>query len=267
MWSQIHHNYIIYRYAILKIVLLLSLDGGPYLIVCGKDHEKNIMYITVDDEKKHLAVTSSKDDAIAIMVKVLGDSSSHHKFEFSLTSTLEKYKDLKSAARKGKQGAEVEAQANVDQQQSQATALANNTVTIQATPSSASEYKLAPLEYYLETVVSPVLGKGNNPPRMRMNSNTKNIRMLLKKRIDHKIACDTKQWRKGREAYYIQCIHPYRNGYLCVKRVKQRSRTGTDTVTYKVCVKPSVDFHSDDSEVFMLFRLLPISFIKDKKSD
>ena len=240
-------------YALKKIVLLRSLDGGPYLIMCGKD-----MYITVDEEKKHLAVTSSKDDAIAIMVKVLGDCSSHHRFEFSLTSTLEKHKDLKSASRKGKEEAEVKAKASDDQQQSQATALANSTVTTQETPSSASEYKLTPLEYYLETVVSPVLGKGNDPPRMRMNSNTKNIRMLLKKRIDHKIACDTKQWRKGREAYYIQCIHPYRNGYLCVKRVKQRSHAGTDTVTYKVCVKPSVDFHSDDSEVFMLFRLLPI---------
>ncbi|CAI8031789.1 hypothetical protein GBAR_LOCUS18017 [Geodia barretti] len=77
-----------------------------------------------------------------------------------------------------------------------------------------------PLEYMLEVVTNPVTGKGGKSPRMRLTSDYQRTRLLLKKRSNHKISCDTKDWIKGTEAYYIQCIHPLGKGFLCVKERK-----------------------------------------------
>ena len=75
-----------------------------------------------------------------------------------------------------------------------------------------------------------------------MNLRLKNVRLLLKEGINPTIFCNTKQWRWGKESYYIQCVHNPRNGYLCVKKRGEE---------YQVCVRPSVGHHSDENGVFM----------------
>ena len=213
------------------------------------------MYITVDkkDKFKSLVVTSKEKDAEVFSLKALGDDTAHHKFEFSLASPLHKYRDYQA------QSAGTSPQLDESQASSSSTPTKENASEDKATSqktdksqaSSSAEdkgKKQLPLEYYLETVVNPLRGKDSITPRMRMNCNSKNIRMLLKKRVNPQIACDTKQWRKGREAYFIQCIHPFRSGFLCVKK-----KSNSDD--YKVCVRPLVHSHCDDSEIFMLFRL------------
>ena len=68
---------------------------------------------------------------------------------------------------------------------------------------------------YIETNFSTSTGIGNNPP------NFKKARPLLKKRIDHRIAINPKQWRKGREPCYIAYIGQFRNSYLCVTKTAE----------------------------------------------
>ena len=75
-----------------------------------------------------------------------------------------------------------------------------------------------PQEMYLETDVNPLTGNGSNAPRMDSSPNFRKTRLLLKKRINHRVAGDTQQWRKGRDPFYISCIHRMSNGYLCVKK-------------------------------------------------
>ena len=223
----------------LLIFFINFVDDGPYFITCG---DIPTMYITVDkeDKFKSLVVTLKEEDAEVFSLKALGDDTAHHKFEFSLTSPLHKYRDYQVNKIKKTQTTDGTAQSPGTSQK-----------TDKSQASSSAEdkgKKQLPLEYYLETVVHPLLGKDSTTPRMRMNCNSKNIRMLLKKRVNPQIACDTKQWRKGREAYFIQCIHPFRSGFLCVKK-----KSNSDD--YKVCVRPLVHSHFDDSEIFMLFRL------------
>lgn len=195
------------------------------------------MYITADKDK-NLVVTFNEEDAEVFSLKVLGDDTSHHKFEFSLASPLKRYREKKEEEQKGNETTQAPEDGNG-----------------RAKPAQSAETTQLLLEYYLETVVNPLRGKESTRPRMKMNSNSKNIRMLLKKRVNHRIACDTKQWRKGREAYFIQCIHPLRSGYFCVKKKCRGDSKTTNPDDYKVCIKSSVNSHCDDSEIFMLFRL------------
>ena len=218
------------------------------------------MYITVDKKDKSLVVTFDEEDAEVFSLKALDDTA-HDKFEFSLTSPLHKYRDYQVSKIKKlttQQPTDYDGQttqsAGTSQQLDESQASSSSTPTKEIAEEDKGMKQL-PLEYYLETVVHPLLGKDSITPRMRMNCNSKNIRMLLKKRVNHRIACDTKQWRKGREAYFIQCIHPFRSGFLCVQKKFRGYSKSTNPDDYKVCVKSSVGSHCDDSEMFMLFRL------------
>lgn len=213
-------------------------DQGPYLITCGDDQ---IVYLKVE-QNKQLGATTDIQEAEEFMVKVLNESPSRHEFEFSITSVLTTLKNPKA------------------QQQEMTTPEHDPTSSVLSKRASVEEVddkkKILPLEWYLETSVSIWTGTECEPLKMSMNSNFKQTRMLLKKRNDHQIACDTKQWRKGREAYYLSCLHTFRNGYLCVEKNNTEQN-------YKVCVKPTVHYHSDENEVFMLFRLMPPWSTKD----
>lgn len=241
------------------ITLISSfVDEGPYFITCG---DIPTMYITVDKNDKSLVVTFNEEDAEVFSLKALGDDTAQDKFEFSLTSPLHKYRDQQvskikalAAQQPTDDNGRTAQLAGTSQQLDASQASSSLTPTKENTAEDKGKTQL-PLEYYLETVVSPLLGKDSTTPRMRLNSSSKNIRMLLKKRVNHRIACDTKQWRKGREAYFIQCIHPFRSGFLCVKKKSQCHSKTTNPDDYKVCVKPSVSSRCDDSEIFMLFRL------------
>ena len=171
-----------------NLSLLSCTAGGPYLITtCGD----RTMYLAVDQKSKQLIATFNRDEAVEFSVKILNESSSHHELEFALTSTMTKrsttkpYKDV----------------------------------------ASSKGCTLLPLEYYMETRINPLTGKGSRPPRMWINPHYKNTRMILKKRTNHQISCDVKEWIKGRDAYYIRCIHHCNSGYLCVKK-RKRNRQG-----------------------------------------
>ena len=216
------------------------------------------MYLAVDRKSKELIATFNRDEAVEFSVKILNESSSHHELEFTLTSTM-----TKRSPTKPNEGAASQTQA------------------------ASKEHALLPLEYCMETRVNPLTGKNSRtlPPRMRVNPRYKHTRVILKKRTNHRISGDTKEWIKGRDAYYIRCVHRFHSGYLCVKKrvgpANQRANgeqsllrpdDGQITPTpqddqqvtsppqnarYKVCIKPSIESHCDDSEVFMLFRLQP----------
>ena len=233
------------------------------------------MYLAVDRKSKQLIATFNRDKADEFSVKILNESSSHHELEFTLTSTM-----TKRSPTKPKEGVASQTQA------------------------ASKERALLPLEYCMETRVNPLTGKSlrTQPPRMRVNPRYKHTRVILKKRTNHRISCDTKEWIKGRDAYYIRCLHRFHSGYLCVKKrvgpanqrangeqpllqaddgqvtptpqdnqqvtaapqegqqvtpTPQDGQQATPNNRYKVCIKSSIESHSDDSEVFMLFRLQP----------
>ena len=192
-------------------------------------------------------------------VKVLDDSDTHNRLEFSITSSLPEYRKKVREQKKIEKaeenpwpveegqtttgGTEEEADGEGGPRGKVPQASEGDNASMMGEGESGG-CKSRTLEYYLETRVN-TWGKGD-VVRMRMNSRLKNVRLLLKQRINPKISCNTKQWRRGRESYYIQCIHNPRNGYLCVK---------TRGDEYQVCVRPSVDRHSDENGVFMLFQL------------
>ena len=212
------------------------------------------MYLTVSTDTKELTVTTNKDEAEAFSVKYVSEAKHHHELEFSLTSTLSRSK--KDAGRK----------------------------------SSA----VVPLDYILDVSVNPVTGSGlrMNKPRMSLNSSYSRTRLLLKKRTDYRISCDTKEWIKGKEAYYLQCIRQMKSGFLCIKKrnsyipptaqsdneqedptlheeqaPEQASQPDTLPSKYKVCVERSPDSHDDKNEVFMLFQLQPTVYKATKISE
>ena len=98
-------------------------------------------------------------------------------------------------------------------------------ITSKLTKMKPQVHELMEWEYYLETNVNPLTGRGREPPRMRINTNSKYTRLLLKKRINPSISSNTKQWRKGSEAYYISCIRWLHNGYFCVKESHRSQKT------------------------------------------
>ena len=205
--------------------------GGPYYIMFG-DGLGDQKYIAVDhtQSSRPLKGTEDVNEAEGFMVEVLDDSNPGTHLEFSLTSSFPMYRKKLE-----------EEETNSDDKTS--------------TESSAGgvRSKTHPLDYYLETHVNS-FGRGS-VLRMQMNSKLKNIRLQLKQRKNPRITCDTKQWRKGREAYYIQCVHWPCNGYLCVKEIG-----GTDRQKeYRVCIRPSVESDKGDGRrVFMLFQLKSI---------
>ena len=66
---------------------------------------------------------------------------------------------------------------------------------------------------------------------------------------------EVSDWVNGSEAYYINCSRRKfaRDGYVAVKKVQGRAH---DRPTYITACFPSIDYHSDDHDVFMLFQLL-----------
>lgn len=156
------------------------------------------MYLTVTpDKSKSVTVTYDKKDAKPFSVKTVNETLHRHELEFSLTSSLAK---IKPAVKR----------------RPSAKPLKKLTAT--------NPDDILPLEYMLEVVVNPITGKGGRSPVMRLSSDYQRTRLLLKKRSNHRISCDTKDWIKGTETYYIQCIHPLAKGFLCVKALRSFAR-------------------------------------------
>ena len=193
-----------------KLSLSLSTAGGPYLISCGDYDTK--LYLRAHPESKILIVTHDKNMADAFTVKTVSETKHHHELEFSLTSSLSKSKNKVGNPALYKEGV--------------------NLPTIED-PSQSGDDAIAPLDYILDIPVNPLTGNGfqTNKPRMRLNSDYQRTRLLLKKRTDNRISCDTKEWIKGREAYYIQCIRKMHSGFLCVKMRKSYNKTTTEQAT------------------------------------
>ena len=141
------------------------------LVTCG--NRSTTLYLkALQDEE--ITITLNKEEAVVFSLKVLNEYAARHNFEFSLASTLATYKQESDK--------------------------------LKTCPLNSAEPEIPAMDMYLETNFSTITGKGNNPPIMRTNANFKKTRLLLKKRIDHRIAIDPKQWKKGREPCYIACI-------------------------------------------------------------
>ena len=163
-----------------------------------------MMYLTAksdEDGMMNVTVTFDKKDAKPFSVRTVNETLHRHELEFSLTSPLTKIKP----------------------------AVPSRPIQMPLKkPTTTTHDDIVPLEYMFEVVVNPITGRGGKSPIMRLSSNYKRTRLLLKKRSNHQISCDTKDWIKGTEAYYIQCIHPLAKGFLCVKErsgfVRQRDQ-------------------------------------------
>ena len=82
--------------SVLQLSLCISNSfsvGGPYIISCG-NHSDMVIYLTVNDKTKEVAVTFDKKDAKPFSVKTVNETLHRHELEFSLTSTLGKIKPL-----------------------------------------------------------------------------------------------------------------------------------------------------------------------------
>ena len=185
------------------------------------------------DERKKIVVTHKKAQAEAFVVRVVNEAVRHHELEFSLTSTLSKHK--------------------------------------RAARGENEQSDMPPLKYTLE--VSPLIHRGSSTPRMKLSTDHRRTRLLLKKRSDQRISCDPKDWIKERDACLIQCVHPVANRYLCVKERKSYRRMQSQHPDrynrihggqeqnaddqFKVCVRRSASVKRDESRYYTLFRLQP----------
>lgn len=241
------------------------------------------------DHKKNLIVTFREEEAVEFSVKILNESSSHHDLEFTLSSTLIKTSNQNTLAGTLNQGP-----ISLPSEGTESPTTTEHNSKEETRSDTIKKHALLPLDYCMESKINPITGKSNDsePPRMRINPNYKRTRMILKKRTDHRVSCNTKEWIKGRDAYYIRCLNHLHSGFLCVKKREnpekaaardkplqqttcwQRTRRQStqpvpdgnkeDTpdpqrFDYKVCIKPSIESHSDEKnkEVLMLFRLQP----------
>ena len=197
-----------------------------------RNHSDMVMYLTVNDKTKEVAVTFDKKDAKPFSVKTVNETLHRHELEFSLTSTLSKIKPPVPRRPSG--------------------------LLPPPPPPPTTDSDSVPLEHMLEVSVNPITGKGGGVPVMRLTSNYKRTRILLKKRSNHKISCDTKDWIKGTEAYYIQCIHALGNVFFCVTRINLPNTEGEAPAfeqarapepqrdNYKLCVKGIGSSHSHE---------------------
>ena len=68
------------------------IDKGPFQLICGDEH---IFYLKVERDLTidhlQLAVTTNESEAELFNLKVLNDSFSRRRFEFSITSKLPKF--------------------------------------------------------------------------------------------------------------------------------------------------------------------------------
>ena len=249
-------------------------DKGPFLLTCGDD---DIVYLKVQQENKYLVGTDSKEEAEEFTVEALNGIFFANELEFTLVSKLAKYKQkmykcrnsMEDLTRAGLQVSETDTVPHTlpDLKPLQSSAAEK------ASSSCTYEPSQPPLDYFLETIISPFTAKSVSPPRMRLNPDVRHTRLLLKKRVDQSIPCNTAKWIKEQDAFYISCIHSFRNGYLCVKKTTHRQTAkdgavkksessdakGSESITsYDVSVVPSVEDHDDEKGVFMLFRLQPV---------
>ena len=192
------------------------------------------MYLTADHKTRKITITFNKKKADAFTVKMVNETRHHHELEFSLTSSLSQPKK-----------------------------------TDEVTDLFQSDV-IVPLEYTMEIDRNAITGHGSKAPRMRLSTNHRQTRLLLKKRSDRRISCDTKDWIKGTEAYYIQCIHPLAKAFLCVKEKNSfRKHHGKGNELdpendekrkderFKVCVTGCGSAQRDETHYYMLFRLHP----------
>ena len=209
------------------------------------------MYLAVDPLTKEIVLTFNKSRADLFSVMTVNETLHHHELEFSLTSSLSNCKERRESIGIGSMTL-TEHDDGTDQPQHD---------------------KVVPLEYMLEVVVNPITGRGGSAPKMKLSTNYRRTRLLLQKRSDRRISCNTKDWIKGTEAYYIQCLHPLMKGFLCVKErnTYRRQNQGSRSLAlveevdlkdrYKVCVKGSA---ADESRFLTLFRLHPEQSAKQK---
>ena len=189
-------------------------------------------------------LTFNKSRADLFSVTTVNETLHHHELEFSLTSSLSNCKERRESI-----------------------GIGSMTLTEHDDGTNQPQHdKVVPLEYMLEVVVNPITGQGGSAPKMKLSTNYRRTRLLLKKRSDRRISCNTKDWIKGTEAYYIQCLHPLMKGFLCVKErnTYRRQNQGSRSLAlveevdlkdcYKVCVKGSA---ADESRFLTLFRLHP----------
>ena len=144
-----------------------------------------VMFLTVNDKTKEVAVTFDKKDAKHFSVKTVNETLHRHELEFSLTSTLGKIKPPVPRRPSG--------------------------LLPPPPPPPTTDRDLVPLETCLRfhSTLSLV--------RVEVRQLCVELQTdedLLKKRSNHKISCDTKDWIKVNKAYYIKCIHPL-GFFLC----------------------------------------------------
>ena len=98
---------------------------------------------------------------------------------------------------------------------------------------------------------------------MRLATNYMHTRLLLKNTSDRRNSGDTKDWVKGMEPYYIQCVHSFRKGFLCIKQRESYHSSGRSEEEirkkYKVCIKGPDCASREEDHLIMLFRLHPIA--------
>ena len=132
---------------------------------------------------------------------------------------------------------------------------------VQAARGKNVQSGMEPLEYMLEVTPSTA--------RMKLSTDHRRTRLLLKKRSDHRISCDPKDWIKEGEACLIQNVHPVANRYICVKERRSYRRVQSQqppmdgdqeqeaSDRFKVCVRRSALAKADESRYCTLFRLQP----------
>ena len=116
---------------------------------------------------------------------------------------------------------------------------------------------VAPIARYLDAGVN-AFGFNNGPLRLKHSVKHRHCRLVLHSRIsEESTPVSISAWSSGNDAFYINCVRRRlkRDGYICLKRHRHDR--------FITACLPNTSMH-DEHNFFMLFRLLPASYIEKR---
>ena len=116
---------------------------------------------------------------------------------------------------------------------------------------------VAPIARYLDAGVN-AFGFNHGPLRLKHSVKHRHCRLVLHGRISEEgTPVSISAWSSGNDAFYINCVRRRlkRDGYICLKQHRHDR--------FITACLPNTSVH-DDRNFFMLFRLLPASYIEKR---
>lgn len=250
-------------------VLFHSTVAGPFLVAFGTKRKTIYLTLTGDYTVKG---TTNKEDGRPFNILPLDGAIPH---EFMITSNLEEANEGEAAEPVGP----VEpVEEPVDEADGGGEGAEDEDTHYMHAEDEKERGVRNVLPHYLEAKVDFT---GTNPHysplRMRSNLKIKNASLALQSRVlkpGNKLPANIDPWLKGKESFYIKCVHRGfgKTGYLCARKIRARPPQSPQPQSpgpqphqhqppqlpeeYKLTIVSSIRAHNEGDDVYMLFRLL-----------